>query len=151
MKRNFFLIYLVVLFFLLDRLIKHFLIKNVAFKERFFSFGPIGFYKNTGVAFGVDLPASLIIVLIITILIGLLIWFYQSIVHRPELLPAIVLIIGGAISNLIDRLRYGFVVDYINLKVWPIFNLADVMIVGGVVWFGYIEWRKDSARGKLLK
>ncbi len=45
----------------------------------------------------------------------------------------IVLIFAGAISNLIDRIRLGCVVDYIDLKFWPVFNLADVYITVGVI------------------
>lgn len=38
------------------------------------------------------------------------------------------LILGGAIGNLIDRLRFGFVVDFLDFRVWPVFNLADSAI-----------------------
>jgi signal peptidase II len=44
----------------------------------------------------------------------------------------LILIFSGAISNLIDRLYFGCVIDFINLKVWPIFNLADIFICVGV-------------------
>ena len=42
-------------------------------------------------------------------------------------------IIFGAISNMLDRLKYGFVIDYLDLKYFTVFNMADVMIVGGVL------------------
>lgn len=141
MRRILFPIYLVALIFLFDRLIKHYLIKNVVWEQRLFGLGPIdfGFYKNTGVAFSINLPANLILVLTAAIIAGLFVWLYFSITSHPERLLPLVLIIDGAISNLIDRLRYGFVVDYINLKIWPIFNLADVMIVAGVGLLLYSE------------
>ncbi|MGC7847027.1 signal peptidase II [Desulforudis sp. 1088] len=43
------------------------------------------------------------------------------------------LILGGAVGNLIDRLRWQGVVDFIDFRVWPVFNVADVAIVSGVV------------------
>ena len=45
---------------------------------------------------------------------------------------ALGLIIGGALSNMFDRIVYGFVVDYIDLRVWPVFNLSDMCISVGV-------------------
>ena len=42
------------------------------------------------------------------------------------------LLIGGAIGNLIDRLKTGYVVDFIDFRVWPVFNIADISIVVGV-------------------
>ena len=42
------------------------------------------------------------------------------------------LLIGGAIGNLIDRLKTGYVIDFIDFRVWPVFNIADISIVAGV-------------------
>ncbi|MFH0873933.1 MAG: histidine phosphatase family protein [Candidatus Komeilibacteria bacterium] len=55
------------------------------------------------------------------------------------------LIALGAVNNLIDRLLYGGVIDYINLKVWPVFNLSDAMIALGVFFLLGQEWRKNRA------
>jgi signal peptidase II len=46
--------------------------------------------------------------------------------------------LGGAIGNLIDRVRYGYVVDFVDLSVWPVFNVADSAIVCGVIGLGYL-------------
>lgn len=55
------------------------------------------------------------------------------------LITCIFLIIAGAISNLIDRLRYGGVVDFINVPWWSIFNLADCYIIAAVFfWVAYL-------------
>ena len=43
------------------------------------------------------------------------------------------LILGGAVGNLIDRLRFGYVIDFLDFRVWPVFNLADSCITIGVV------------------
>lgn len=61
------------------------------------------------------------------------------------------LILGGALSNFVDRVLYGYVIDYIDLKVWPVFNLADTSICIGV---GYILinslFKKSKRRYKIL-
>jgi len=44
----------------------------------------------------------------------------------------LILILGGAIGNLIDRLRFGYVIDFLDFKVWPVFNIADSAITIGV-------------------
>ncbi|HHY38265.1 MAG TPA: signal peptidase II [Clostridia bacterium] len=46
-------------------------------------------------------------------------------------------VVGGALGNLVDRLRFGAVVDFLDFRVWPVFNLADIGIVVGVVALGY--------------
>ena len=42
------------------------------------------------------------------------------------------MMVGGALANVVDRLRFGYVVDYVDVHVWPVFNLADAAIVAGV-------------------
>ncbi len=67
----------------------------------------------------------------------LMIWLWR-LPNRSRLLPvAISLVLGGAIGNLIDRLRFGYVVDFIDVHYrgwhWPAFNVADSVIVIGVI------------------
>jgi signal peptidase II len=52
--------------------------------------------------------------------------------------------LGGAVGNLLDRLRSGYVVDFIDIGFWPIFNLADLAIVVGVAVLAYHLWREDQ-------
>lgn len=51
--------------------------------------------------------------------------------RRPMPQAALALLGGGAVGNLIDRLRVGAVVDFIDVSVWPVFNLADVAVTAG--------------------
>jgi len=89
---------------------------------------------NTGVAFGIggDISAA-VIAAELAFLTALLAWLATS--ARSTLLiwlPA-ALLVGGALGNLADRVRDDAVIDFIDLPLWPIFNLADVAIVAGVV------------------
>jgi signal peptidase II len=47
------------------------------------------------------------------------------------------LILAGAVGNLIDRLRYGYVVDFLDFRIWPVFNIADSAITVGAIALGY--------------
>lgn len=90
--------------------------------------------KNRGIAF--SLMDSINPVIIVVILLVLVKYLRKSIWT--------VLILSGGISNLIDRLRFGYVVDFIDIKFWPVFNLADLFItIGtfGVIYEYYIRKR----------
>ena len=52
--------------------------------------------------------------------------------------------LGGAVGNLIDRLLYGHVVDFIDFKLWPVFNLADTSIVLGVALLAFALLREPT-------
>lgn len=103
--------------------------------------------RNEGVAFGLggDISAALIgatIVLLVGMLVflalrgdgGWLVW-----------LPA-ALLLGGALGNLADRVRDGAVIDFIDLPLWPTFNLADVAITVGVLLL-LLDVERSSTRG----
>jgi len=96
-------------------------------------------YKNENIAFSLPLPEIILMPLIILILIILIYYLFQQIREKFGVAEvALIFIIIGAISNLIDRLRYGYVVDYINARFWPVFNIADIMISGGVIVLFFI-------------
>lgn len=126
--------------FLVDRLTKLLILKlpqtNLA--EGVFLNNQIGlkFYLNPGIAFSLPLPNLLSILLIIIIIIGLINLYLKAIKRqRHYLYWPLTLIIIGAISNLIDRIRFGGVIDFISISYWPAFNLADCYIVGGILLF----------------
>jgi signal peptidase II len=54
------------------------------------------------------------------------------------------LILGGALSNLLDRVIYGYVIDYIDIRIWPVFNLSDTAITTGVflIFLSSFRFRK---------
>lgn len=88
---------------------------------------------NTGTAFGLFPNQTLVLIVASVIAIGFLIYFYRThALPMPLLRFAIGLQLGGALGNLIDRLRTGAVVDFIDVGRWPIFNVADSSIVVGM-------------------
>ena len=52
-----------------------------------------------------------------------------------------ILILGGAVSNLFDRIRFGCVVDFIDFRIWPVFNVADIGITLGTLML-LVRWKK---------
>ncbi len=103
---------------------------------------------NRGAAFGILQKNSvfLIYIGIIFILIFLFLIKHEKIKSRLFLIAA-GLILGGALSNLGDRLFLGYVVDYIDLRIWPVFNLSDSCITVGaglLLWDSFRRRRKNT-------
>jgi signal peptidase II len=92
------------------------------------------YVKNPGAAFGI-FPAGSFLFVIITfvVLAGVLWYLYRARPKDQRLLWGIVFCASGALGNVIDRLRIGKVVDFIDVRIWPIFNVADMAIVLGVI------------------
>lgn len=97
-----------------------------------------GFYIcNKGIAFSINLPEKLIWTLSLIIIFSLAILLFRKIFReRPSLLA---LMLAGAISNLIDRFSFDCVIDFIDLKFWPVFNLADVYITISAIILLYLN------------
>ena len=91
------------------------------------------YVQNTGAAFGLLKGQQTLFVLISLVII---VWITRRFLRHARIVPvqewACALILGGAVGNLIDRLRWGRVVDFIDLRVWPVFNLGDSAITIGV-------------------
>lgn len=106
----------------------------------FGSFLKLSFILNEGAAFGFFAPYTNILVLLNIFIVILLVLF---IIFKPikTLVAGIIagLLLGGSIGNLIDRIRFGSVIDFIDLTVWPAFNIADSALVIGIgLTIGYI-------------
>jgi len=94
---------------------------------------------NSGAAFGL-LPAQTTFFILVAAFVIVLILLYDRILPQssPLLKIALGLQLGGAVGNLVDRLRYGYVVDFFDIRVWPVFNVADSAIVVGVAILFYL-------------
>jgi signal peptidase II len=90
--------------------------------------------QNSGIAFGFFSQATAIVILATGIAVGwMLLYFGRSGARHPILPVALGLVIGGSTSNLLDRVRLGYVTDFLDFRWWPAFNLADSFIVVGVL------------------
>ena len=89
--------------------------------------------QNSGIAFGLFASATPIVTVLTALAVAwMLVFFARSGSRHPVLPVALGLLIGGSVSNLLDRIRLGHVTDFLDFRWWPAFNLADSFIVVGV-------------------
>ena len=94
--------------------------------------------RNSGVAFSVLSGGGVLVVLVAVVALGALIAFFVTHLRRPLVWLPTGLLLGGAIGNVIDRVRDGAVTDFVKLPHWPAFNLADACITVGVLALVYV-------------
>lgn len=100
---------------------------------------------NTGIAFGFFRQHPSILLSLITLsLIFLFLWGRNMPKENKTERFALALILGGAVGNWFDRLRFGAVIDFLDFRVWPVFNLADSAITIGVTLFAWSLFKKKS-------
>ena len=94
--------------------------------------------RNRGVAFGLFEGGGLVLVAIGVASVLALLVFFATHSRRPLVWLPTGLLLGGAAGNLIDRTRQGFVTDFVDLPLWPAFNVADSCITIGVLSLLYV-------------
>lgn len=106
--------------------------------------------RNTGVAFGLFAHAGMIVLIVTAGIVAVLV---ITSMRRPPISPlvsvAMGLVLGGATGNLLDRLRLGAVIDFLDFRVWPVFNVADSCITVGAVLLAWVwsQSRWPEGRG----
>jgi len=118
-----------------DQLTKLIVSSQLDYDESLHVVGPFSIHhvQNSGIAFGLFSSATPVVTALTAIAVAwMLVYFARSGARHPVLPVALGLLIGGSTSNLIDRIRLGHVTDFLDLKYWPAFNLADSFIVIGV-------------------
>ena len=151
--------------FILDRVFKILIIRNYFEGEGF----PVirGFFhitrvNNTGAAFGLlkGYSGALVLISIICV-IFLASYLFRNFFSKSNKLAASAdplrgfnqiawsLVIGGALGNLYDRIRYGYVIDFLDFRVWPVFNIADTSICIGIFLVAAVFlWRGRAQRAE---
>ena len=103
--------------------------------------------KNTGIAFGIfQSHSSLLFALISISIVVLALVAYRVCLktagHFNHILWGLSLILGGAIGNWIDRMRFQAVIDFLDFRIWPVFNIADASISTGVCLYLIVLFKK---------
>jgi signal peptidase II len=92
------------------------------------------FVRNDGTAFGLFQDNGTLLTFVSIGAVALIVYFYREAVMVSWITRmALGLQLGGAIGNLLDRFRHGYVVDFLDVGPWPIFNIADSAIITGIV------------------
>jgi signal peptidase II len=118
-----------------DQLTKHIVLSELDLGESVSVAGPLEIHRvqNSGIAFGLFSSATAVVIALTTIAVAwMIVFFARSGARHPVIPAALGLLIGGSLSNLVDRVRLGHVTDFLDLGWWPAFNLADTFIVLGV-------------------
>lgn len=121
--KKFFLGLIFIFLFLADQLTK---IASGFFSDNISFINPI---CNKHIAWSVPVKPAFFYPLWLAIIFLLIIFFWQKNDSWTKI--SLIFILSGAVSNLLDRLLRGCVIDFIDIKIWPVFNLADVYIIIG--------------------
>lgn len=140
--------------FLLDQFTKYLVVQQIGMGNAWVPLPALAWLRvvgsyNTGTACGYFPQLGNVFTFAPFFILAVVIWFYRSQKTPSWLLSiGVGLIIGGAFGNLVDRLRVGYVVDFVQVGTFPIFNVADAAVSTAVVIMLLWSLREDSARGQ---
>jgi signal peptidase II len=136
----------------LDQATKYWIVQNIPIQSSWSFFPTLAkifqftFVTNTGAAFGMFPQLGGIFMVIAIVVIASIVVFYQHLpTHNIWVRLSLGLQLGGALGNLVDRVTRGYVVDFVDIGFWPIFNVADLSIVLGVTILAYYLWSEDNS------
>lgn len=140
------------LLIVIDQIVKILVINKMALQQSIIvinNFFNITYVRNTGAAWSI-LSGNVLLLIMISVLALVTIYYY--LIKDKDLnkidIVSYSMLIGGIIGNLIDRIVHGYVIDYLDFKIFnynfPIFNLADTFIVIGVILLLLKELRKEN-------
>jgi signal peptidase II len=141
------LISLAVFFIILDRCLKT-LAVNQYFKQPINLIGDylkFDFIGNYNIAFSLPVTGHLLNTLIGLTVLGL-VYYFLTLLKKEKYNEAIDLtwVVLGALSNFLDRIQYGYVIDYLDLRYFTVFNIADILIVGGIMRLCFLVNKKSA-------
>ena len=101
------------------------------------------YIHNFGAGFGILQHQKYFLIFISIIVIGFIFYYLDRIRNNERLLQMLVgFVLGGTIGNLTDRIINGYVIDFLDFRIWPIFNFADSFVTIGVVGLIMYFWKK---------
>ncbi|MBI2459406.1 MAG: signal peptidase II [Parcubacteria group bacterium] len=135
-----------IFFISLDRFLKVFAFNNQG--RQFNILGEIlnfSYHDNYYIAFSLPLHGRWLNIIIFLIILLLIFYWLKALLSGRRLTAVCLLaVVMGAASNLFDRLKYGYVIDYLDLKYFTVFNLADLMITAGIICLLFIKGSKSE-------
>jgi signal peptidase II len=108
-------------------------------------------WKNTGAAFGMFQNMNPVFMVLSVLVIAVILYYYPQIPRQDWLVRlSMGLLLGGAIGNLIDRFRHGYVTDFISVGKFPVLNIADASISVGVALLFVGMWLQEKNKKEML-
>lgn len=127
---------MIAIFFILDRYLKNIALSGNNSLNLIKDFFTFNFSPNYYIAFSLPISGPILNLIIILLILSILSAIVYLIIKNKRLTSdsiSLTFILFGAINNLADRFSYGFVIDYLDLKYFTVFNLSDVMISFGAI------------------
>ena len=137
-----------ILVFIIDQLVKHLVVSTMHLGQSLpviKGIFHITYVLNPGAAFGMleHQRWFFIVVALAAVLLG--VFFYRKLQQESILMRSGAgLLLGGAVGNLADRIQSGLVVDFLDFRVWPVFNIADIAICAGAGILIYDIWQRRN-------
>ena len=98
----------------------------------------ITYIENPGAAFGILANQRMLFLILTAVIVGVMIYLYCSLSNKKSLTAiSLGIVVSGAIGNFIDRFMHGTVTDFLDFRIWPIFNIADIAICVGLALICY--------------
>ena len=157
LKNIFPLLLIALLSFILDQVTKWLVVKRLDILEQVEVIG--GFFhlfhiRNRGAAFGILQGQQTFLIVFTVLALGIIGYYYLCYYHSLWMKIGLGFLLGGALGNLLDRLRIGEVVDFLLFGflptyAWPTFNVADISVcVGMIMIFIYFYWERETTLNK---
>ena len=103
----------------------------------------ITYLQNLGAGFGILQQQRLLLILVSAAVVCIILFYSKKIGKKDRLLQVISgIVLGGTIGNLIDRIIYGYVIDFLDFMIWPVFNIADSAVTIGIILLIVYYWKK---------
>lgn len=141
--------------FAIDHLTKWIIVQSLEVRETWVplpfleNIFDITYIRNTGAAFGLAQRFGNVFLVIAIVVTGVIIHYYRRLPHNYWILRiALGMMMGGALGNAADRVIRGYVVDMFHLHGWPIFNIADSVVVMGVLIWVIVLWWEDRPKSQ---
>ncbi len=127
--------------FVIDQISKYYVVQNLHYLEStpvIPNIFHLTYVHNYGAAFGILQNKRVFFIVISVLVITVFLYFYRHLPKDWMTKIAVGMALGGTIGNLFDRLRLGYVVDFFDFQIWPVFNIADSALVVGMI---LLAWR----------
>ncbi len=143
---------IIIFIFFLDQITKSLIDQALTLKQSITIFPNIFYFTkayNTGASFSILQGQQWFFILFAIVVVIAVIYYYKKIPVNNRLFIAFIL--AGTIGNLVDRLQYGYVIDFIDFKIWPVFNIADTAVCIGAAGLIYYILKDDKKSKKKIK
>jgi signal peptidase II len=106
------------------------------------------YIRNTGAGFGILQNQQVLLAWFSVFVIGVILYNYDKIPENWLIITSVAFILGGAVGNLIDRALLRYVIDFLDFRIWPAFNIADSALSLGVLGFIIYSFKNEKKHKK---